>query len=262
MKTTAKNQKANIKQTTGDAFELLALKPDAELEILEERQIQKVGKSFICRTDYRPRKRSPLDLRIDATGGFIPLWAENHVLLWRFNSTSLAVFQNSDALKAKIRELLNAAIAAWGDAVPIRFTEDNDNSDFEIVVEKNADCSPQGCTLAQAFFPDAGRHQLYIFPTMFEQSDEEQVETLTHEIGHIFGLRHFFAGDSETLWPSELFGHDNPLSIMNYGANSKLTDEDRSDLKKLYQSAWSGDLTKINLTPIKLVRPFHYFGVQ
>ena len=45
---------------------------------------------------------------------------------------------------------------------------------------------------------------------------------------------------------------------MNYGADSELTDDDKGDLKKLYQSVWSGQLTEINGTPIKLVRPFHY----
>jgi hypothetical protein len=237
---------------------LLELKPKSELVALAERQDHKVGRHFICRTDYRPHKLSPTALRVDATEGFIPLWAENLVLRWRFNAASLAVFQNSEAMKDRIRKLLNAAINAWGDAAPIRFKEEKDNSDFEIVVERNADCSPQGCTLAQAFFPDSGRHPLYIFPTMFEQVEKEQVDTLTHELGHIFGLRHFFAGDSETIWPSELFGRDNPITIMNYGAKSELTDVDREDLSNLYRGAWNGTLKQINGTPIKLVRPFHY----
>ena len=54
-----------------------------------------------------------------------------------------------------------------------------------------------------------------------------------------------------------IFGEHKPFSIMNYGGLSELTDTDRSDLKKLYRSAWDGDLTNINGTPIKLVRPFH-----
>jgi hypothetical protein len=248
------------KESNADDRDLLALKPTEELDAINERQVQRIGKNFICRTDYRPRIRTPFEIRVDATEGFIPLWAENLVIRWRFDAASLAVFQNTDAIKAKIRDVLTSAVVAWSDAAPIRFTEEEDNSDFEIVVEKNADCTSQGCTLAQAFFPDAGRHQLFIFPTMFEQVKKEQVDTLTHEIGHVFGLRHFFAGDSETRWPSELFGHDNPLSIMNYGANSELTDEDRGDLKKLYESCWRGELTNINGTPIKFVRPFHYLG--
>jgi adenylylsulfate kinase-like enzyme len=47
---------------------------------------------------------------------------------------------------------------------------------------------------------------------------------------------------------------------MNYGADSKLTSQDRSDLKKLYRLAWSGELTEINGTSIKFVKPFHLSG--
>ena len=34
----------------------------------------------------------------------------------------------------------------------------------------------------------------------------------------------------------------------------------KSDLKRLYQSAWSGELAKIKGTPIQLVKPFHNIG--
>jgi predicted Zn-dependent protease len=73
-------------------------------------------------------------------------------------------------------------------------------------MSRNDDCDANGCVLASAFFPDAGRHELVIYPKMFTQTHEEQVETMTHEIGHIFGLRHFFANITETAWPSQIFG--------------------------------------------------------
>lgn len=82
---------------------------------------------------------------------------------------------------------------------------------------------------------------------------------MIHEIGHIFGLRHFFAPELETPWPSVIFGEHKPFSIMNYGENSELTDTDKNDLKKLYKSVWSGQLTNINGTPIRLFKPYHYF---
>jgi hypothetical protein len=46
-----------------------------------------------------------------------------------------------------------------------------------------------GCVLASAFFPDAGRHELVIYPRMFAQNRKEPVDTLIHEIGHTFKLR-------------------------------------------------------------------------
>ncbi len=108
-----------------------------------------------------------------------------------------------------------------------------------------------------AFFPDAGRHELTVYPRMFQESEKERVETLEHEIGHVFGLRHFFAQISEQRWKSEIFGKHKPFSIMNYGTKSRLTATDKSDLKRLYHLVWSGTLSQINGTPIRLVRPFH-----
>jgi hypothetical protein len=241
-------------EATKSAF---ALRSEEEVARVTERQVHLLRTGVICTTDFRARKRSPFEIVVDATEGFIPLWAQNQVLRWKFNEASLAVFKQPESVKARIRELLGAAIAAWGEAAPLRFSENRDNSDFELVVEQHESCTPQGCTLAQAFFPDAGRHQLFIFPTMFEQNTKEQIDTMAHEIGHVFGLRHFFAPELETPWPSVIFGEHKPFSIMNYGNNSELTEIDRSDLQLLYKGAWNGQLTNINGTPIQLVRPYH-----
>jgi len=168
----------------------------------------------------------------------------------------MALFRRPEAAKNHIRALLAESILLWGDATPIRFTEVRDGWDFELVVRSREKCSPVGCTLASAFFPDTGRHELNIYPTLFNQDRQEQIETLAHEIGHVFGLRHFFADIRETRWRSEIFGDHSPFSIMNYGVDSRMTNSDRQDLKTLYSQVWAGTLTKINGTPIRLVRPF------
>lgn len=243
-----------------DGAGLFALKPDPERDVVTDIQVQRLREGVICLTDYRAQKRSRFDLVVDASEGFIPLWAENQVLRWRFHAGSLEVFQDPVALMTATEELLASAITVWGYAAPVRFSKSDDNPDFEIVIELRDNCNPRGCTLARAFFPDSGRHTLHVFPKMFQQSPKEQVDTLAHEIGHVFGLRHFFAPDVEAQWPSEIFGEHRPFTIMNYGAQSELTDLDRSDLATLYQSAWKGTLTRINGTPIKLFKPYHTFG--
>ena len=172
----------------------------------------------------------------------------------------MRVFRNSELAKARIEQLLGEAVLAWGNAAPIKFAKRQDAWDFEIVVREADRCNINGCVLASAFFPDAGRHELVIYPKLFSQNRSEQVETLVHEIGHAFGLRHFFANVSETAFPSVVFGTHDPFSIMNYGNKSVLTDADKADLSRLYQSAWSGALTQINGTPIKFVKPFHVAG--
>jgi Metallo-peptidase family M12 len=240
-----------------DAFQMRD--PDEAAKAIES-QVHVFGDGIVCDTESRgfatPDNRDPLELVVNAPEGFIPLWAPDVTLRWRFQRRSLSVFRDPDAAATGITRLFALAVQAWGDAAPIRFTQQDDAWDFEIVVRSQDDCSPNGCVLASAFFPDGGRHQLLIYPRMFTQSNDEQQETLEHEIGHTFGLRHFFAKVSETAVPAELFGAQNAFTIMNYGNKSRLTEQDRTDLKSLYQLAWSGQLTQINGTPIRFVRPF------
>ena len=68
------------------------------------------------------------------------------------------------------------------------------------------------------------------------------------------------SAQSEGAWPSQIFGKHKPFTIMNYGSQSVLTADDKADLKKLYQLVWTGSLTQINGTPVKLVKPFHTIG--
>lgn len=229
-------------------------------------KIHVFGKGVICDTDtlgyQTPKNRSPTELVVDASEGFIPLWTKDVTLRWRFQEHTMSFFEDIEAAKTAIKDLFGEALLKWGDAAPVKFAQRDDAWDFEIVVREADRCTVNGCVLASAFFPDPGRHELVIYPKMFTQSKKEQVETLIHEIGHIFGLRHFFAKVSETAWPSQIFGTHKRFTIMNYGADSELTDEDKADLKQLYQSAWSGALTNINGTPIKFVRPFNSIGSQ
>lgn len=228
-------------------------------------EVHIIREGVLCTTEPRghdtPKGASLLEIVLNASDGFIPLWAPNSTLRWRFEEASLKRYRHPDAVKLEVEKLIGEALIAWGNAVPVKFVQADDNWDFEIVVRDDDECSPQGCTLARAFFPDAGRHELVIFPKMFSQSREEQMETLAHELGHVFGLRHFFALVKETAWPAVVFGEHSKFSIMNYGADSKLTDADRSDLKQLYAQVWSGQLTAINGTNIRLVTPFHQSGI-
>jgi Matrixin len=226
----------------------------------EGRYVHVYGNRVICETDTRgyptPDNKSVTEIVVDASDGFIRLWAKGTTLRWRFQEHSMSFFENSEAAKKAISNILGEAILAWGDAAPIKFNQTDSDWDFEIKMRAQEACDARGCVLASAFFPDSGRHELEIYPTMLDQDRAEQLNTLAHEIGHVYGLRHFFAKISETGIPSEVFGIHRPVSIMNYGPQSQLTADDKSDLKRLYQLAWSGQLTDINGTPIKFVKPF------
>jgi hypothetical protein len=233
-----------------------ATKPDPSVHVF--------GNGVVCDTDTRghasPEGKSVFELVVDASEGFIPLWAKGSMLRWRFQEHSFTSFEKPAAAKVAIRKLLGKALLAWGDAAPVKFAERADAWDFEIVMRASDRCDINGCVLASAFFPDSGRHELRLYPKLLEQPDQEQVETLIHEIGHTFGLRHFFANISEKEWPSIIVGVHKKFTIMNYGADSRLTSADKTDLKKLYASVWAGRVTEINNTPVRLVRPFHTAG--
>ncbi len=221
-----------------------------------EERLHIYRKHVLCITDNKAHKKSPFELVVDASEGFIPLWDENVTLNWRFDKSIHQFFKNPEQAKAGIKMLFAEAILAWGDACPIKFSENNDLWDFEITMLPDR-CNENGCVLASAFFPQQGQNKLAIYPQLFNQSQQEQIETLIHELGHIFGLRHFFALTHEQEWGSEVFGNHVPFTIMNYGTKSILTPTDKSDLKELYRLVWSKKLTKINGTAIKLFKPYH-----
>jgi hypothetical protein len=216
------------------------------------------GRQFLCATERkaRPKNRTvSINEIVVGLGNVIPLWAPNTILYWRFNEASFRKFAKPQAAKRRIGELFDRAVALWGDAAPVRFQYQEDGWDFDVALRNSDDCDERGCTLARAFFPAIARDRITIYPRMLQQDEAEQVETMVHELGHVFGLRHFFANVSETRLPSEIFGTHAEFSIMNYGAKSVLTDADRTDLRELYRRAWNGELTAINGTRIQLMQP-------
>ena len=240
-----------------------ALKSGNDLKEVLKQTTHVYHNGACCETDKvgfaTPKNRPIEELVVDATQGFIPLWDRNVILNWRFQEQSLERFAKPDAVKTYVRTLFGETLMKWGAAVPVQFSETAEPWDFEIAVKADNNCTSFGCTLARAFFPDAGQHELVLYPKMFEQERAEQIETFAHELGHVFGLRHFFAKLSEAGYASEIFGAHDKRSIMNYGIDSTLTQADIDDLIRLYQQVWSGALTKINGTPVRLMRPFSHF---
>ncbi|KAG0349111.1 hypothetical protein BG005_011169 [Podila minutissima] len=130
-------------------------------EHFDESKNHYFGKRRLCVTGDRASvddapKVDPSAIRVGTTG-FIPLWAPGTVLHYRFNERSL---QQSRWSKEQILTIFNKAIAQWGDAVPIIFTENRITWDFEFVVPHRDDCGRNGCVLASAFFPGGGHNSL------------------------------------------------------------------------------------------------------
>lgn len=255
-KTKVEKKEKNIYQISSTANKYAPIDASIHTYYIDETKV-------LCETDSKgyptPKNRNPFELVLHASEGFIPLWEKDVNLRWRFSPSLYNFFKDSEAAIRGIRKIFGKGLLEWGESAPIKFTEIDDAWDFEIVVRQD-NCNPLGCTLASAFFPDGGRHQLVIYPKLFEQSEKEQIETMAHELGHIFGLRHFFAELKESAYPSVKFGRQNPFTIMNYGDKSEMTIDDRKDLKKLYEKVWSGELTEINGTRIVKFFPYHMLG--
>lgn len=235
----------------------LEIIPPNELELRDLEHKYGANKEVICTTDSLSYKQSPYEIVVDATHGFVPLWNHNSVLHWRFDERSMQRFKDVNAAKNHFRSLLDDALSEWGSAAPVKFAEAYRTVDFEYGLTPGDDCNPNGgCVLASAFFPAQVMQRLWIFPKLLKgTSYNYQVNVMVHELGHIFGLRHFFADTDETKWPSEIFGQHAAFSIMNYGGKSVLTDADRNDLRALYHGFWEGRITHVGKTRIKGITP-------
>lgn len=65
-----------------------------------------LGKGIRCDTEAKghaqPRGKSPLEIVVDASEGFIPLWEKKTTLRWRFRERSLTQFLDPLAAKKEI----------------------------------------------------------------------------------------------------------------------------------------------------------------
>jgi len=75
-----------------------------------EPDIHVLKDGILCDTDSRghptPGDLNPLDIVVDASEGFIPLWDQGVTLRWRFQQRSLQIFQDPEAAATEIRQLL------------------------------------------------------------------------------------------------------------------------------------------------------------
>ena len=240
---------------------LLELATAEDYSAYLDESVHVLGSCQVCSTERRARTREEIEtsLLIEPTSGKLHFWAENQILHWRFGESTFMRYKKPELIKDMVRSIFFKAIAAWGDSAPIRFKEENDAYDFEIHLMPNDDIQGGSYTAARSFFPDSGQHRIRLFPAFFEKipDEKERVDTLIHELGHIFGLRHFMAFENGPVYSGAVYGTNNPLTIMNYGALSELTTQDKSDLSSLYKEVWSGRLTNVNRTPVELVRPWH-----
>jgi hypothetical protein len=208
----------------------------------------------ICITE---KNAASVEAVFDDGQGHIPLWASGQTLTWKYTNDS--VF--TGITQQKFESDLKAALAAW-EWTPVKFIGPKDASatvDFTVHIfghmnpQKDQEGNILGHVLAMTFMPNEPEK---VFNVWQPPSGAGTLQaTIEHEVGHIFGLRHWFALEKEGS--IVYFRHDpeNPQSIMNYGRDSVLTEKDRTDLKDFYTSVWTGEIK--SLKDVESGEPMH-----
>src|SRR5690349_16751215 len=112
--------KKSATHETGEHDPLRRRKADGVDELATDPHIYR---KHVCITDSRGfptyHNLDPARIRVDATDGFIPLWAEGVTLRWRFQERGIRqYFADPEAAKTTIQALFGDAMAAWDDAAP------------------------------------------------------------------------------------------------------------------------------------------------
>jgi len=192
-------------------------------------------------------------LFIQQSEGEVPLWDYNSVITWTIKSKTFLSLEHCNYAKLKTQE----AISDWAiQGLDFRFVPESeiDNATFIVKYTRTA----QGGTAAKAFFPVQEQSDLMIYPPAFSATLITNLkDVLSHEIGHIYGLRHEFAIREND--PAVQFGPSNPLSVMNYNSPPKIQPSDREWLQKLYDQA--NPLTKFaGLESFPIIRVLPWSG--
>ena len=219
--------------------------------------VKKPTQIIRCQTDQVGRgqvaKAGNDSLVVDNTDGFVPLWQRGTVLRYKIDIESFqSLYANANETIANVERSFDEAFRSWR-FEGIDMQRNQQSFDFIIhAADTNGDAL-NGYVLASAFFPSSNLNHFQIHPEAFTMGNG-LVQTLQHEIGHVFGLRHWFYWRES---PAKLFGDQSEKTIMNYGANSVLTDQDRADLQRMYNAVWSGEPNIFgDNTPVVLFDPY------
>jgi len=160
----------------------------------------------------------------------IPRWKPGSVI--RFTGWRMGFHTQEDANHAWHH--LNLAAKAWNQQnIGITFENVALAKDAKFAICYGGDRGDS--TLASSFFP--GNDMFYllrVYRAAFAEGWRENLwKTLTHELGHIMGLRHEFI---EPGLPSIRFGESNNLSVMDYtGVYPEIQPSDVASTREFYE---------------------------
>ncbi|KAI4262179.1 MAG: hypothetical protein L6R42_002636 [Xanthoria sp. 1 TBL-2021] len=172
----------------------------------------------------------------------VPRWKPGSVVKW--TAWRMGYASRQDAEYAAVH--LSLAAEQWNKAqIGVTFEYVRLAKDASFVICHGGDA---GNTLARAFFPNEDDLSfVYVYSAAFTEGWKENLwKVLTHELGHVLGLRHEFAAREGA--GAVQFGEKNDLSVMNY--RKEPPELQPSDIKATRDFYGLPVGTKISTTPI------------
>jgi len=202
-------------------------------------------------------KEDELGLQCEEEEGEIALWQLGSRLTWTMHSDTFPTKELADYS----REQFNLAIKDWGiKGIDFRYVSETDKDSHETTFGVKYCHDEHGGTVAKAFFPVEARSDVVVYPLAFNEKQKPFMRNnFSHEIGHIFGLRHEFAPKEHSQEEAFKYGPNNEESVMNYNEHHApiIQETDRAWLQKLYEPTCPRVLaTSRDSMPVKRIKPF------